>query len=205
MEIEAKFLVQDPVLLEEVARITALGPFRRIRTFRQRQRNTYLDTPDLLLKRAKAVLKLRQVAAARGGRTRPGGALGRRAELTFKSEVGHDREISRRLELTVPIPIRHARSLIGFQPLKRLFTLHTDRRRMIFAFGKQRIELDLDRVTVRKGRRIAGRRYEVEVENLSASPTLYRQALTVLRRTFGRRLRPSRIWKGEYAWEILSK
>ncbi len=190
-EVEAKFLVQDPAVLEEVARIAALGRLRRIRILRERQRNTYLDTSDLRLKKAGAALKLRQV--------------GNRAELTFKSELGHRGSVSRRIELTVPIPIRRVKSILGSQPLKALFTLRTDRRRMIFTFRRQRIELDLDRVTVRKGGRVAGKRDEVEVENLSASPMLYRQALTALRHRFGRRMHPSRLWKGEYALRLLKK
>ncbi|GEM_PF-214165 len=207
-EVEAKFLVKEASVLNEVASLRSLDGFRLVKRLREKQRNTYLDTEDLALKKARAVLKLREV--------------GGKAQLTFKSELGYFHGVSRRMEVTVPVreaqvrrlflkgqldiePIHRAQALIGRRPLKGLFTLLTDRRRLILASQRDRVELDLDRVTVHTTKGIARRHLEVELENINASPAAYKRALLALRRRFGKRLKSSRVWKAEYGFRAIGK
>lgn len=204
-EVEAKFLVRSRALHDAVAALKSLGEFRVMSRRREKQSNTYFDTDDLALKKSRSVLKLR--------------LTDRKREVTFKSEMGHRRGVSDRRELTLPIrksqvgrflkelldiePVRCARAVAERKPLKKLFTLFTDRRITILGVGRQRVELDVDRVVVRQGRKRLEHR-EVELENLTASPKTFRRAIAVLRRRFGARLRPSQIWKAEYGYRMAS-
>ena len=88
-EVEAKFLVKGEALLAEASALTSLGPFCLSSRKREKQRNTYLDTPGLRLRKARGALKLRQV--------------GRRAEVTFKRELKYRQGVSERVEVTVPL------------------------------------------------------------------------------------------------------
>jgi inorganic triphosphatase YgiF len=114
-----------------------------------------------------------------------------------------------RIELTAPVrrdkrhrkgarslpesePLRRARKMVGHRAdLRPALTLLTDRRKQIFGRGKERVELDIDRVTVRG----AGGHTEIELENLSASPETFQEALAELRRRFGKGLVSSRLSK----------
>ncbi len=202
-EVEAKFLVRRPHVLRELARLTALDGFRVVGRKRERQANSYWDTPGFDLRRAKAVLKLRRV--------------GQRFELSFKKELGHSRAVSRRLEVAARLtkeklhllhrdklkarPIQEARRITR-KPLVKLFTLYTDRQKLLLAFQGHQVELALDRVTFRREGRILGRRFEVEVENLTASDRLFQTVIRALRRRFPEKLKSSRIWKGEYGFRL---
>ena len=205
LEVEAKFLVKDRSVHDAVARLKRLDGFQIVRAARQRQRNSYFDTQDLHLRKARVILKLRQV--------------GQKAEVTSKKELAYGRGISKRVEITVPIqrsaiprllkgqldiePVRRVRAAAGDRSIRKIFTLLTDRRVRVLALGKHRIELDIDRVTVLKGRKIVARHLEVEVENKTASADIYQEAIAALRRRFGKGLRPSRTWKAEYGFRLL--
>ena len=202
-EVEAKFIVRGGALHDAVAALKSLGEFRVMSRRRERQRNAYFDTDDLALKKAHSVLKLR--------------LTDRGQEVTFKRQMRYRRGVSNRWELTMPIrksqvsrflqepldiePVRRARAAAGRKPLKKQFTLFTDRRITVLGVGGQRVELDVDQVAVHLGRRRLEHR-EVELENLTASPRTFRRAITLLRRRFGARLRPSRVWKAEYGYRI---
>ena len=184
--------MRDPSLRRKIASLNSLGPFHLIRRESERQENTYWDTPDLRLRRARAALKVRRV--------------GSRTEMTFKKEISYRRGISDRIEVTGPMePLRRARRIIGNRTLKEVLTLRTFRRKRIFSFGRQRIELDLDRVVVQRGGKPVAIHQEVELENLSASKVLFREALGALRRQFGRGLCPSRVPKYERGLRLLKK
>lgn len=196
-ETEAKLVVRDPAAWKELQGLKALGPFRRVAGGREVQVNTYWDTRDLRVRAGRAVLKLREVKG--------------RAELTFKTEKSYRGGVSERLEISRILdrralrlfkqgrlemePVRRARALAGEKPLAPVLVLLTDRRRIVLGSSQGRIELDLDRVRVRRGGRAAGDHREVELENLDAPPTAYRVALKDLRGRFGKGLQPSRLSK----------
>ncbi|MBI3333530.1 MAG: CYTH domain-containing protein [Candidatus Omnitrophica bacterium] len=209
IETEAKFLVREAAVHQAVGRMRRLGRFQVVERSRQRQRNTYLDTADQALRRSREVLKLRQV--------------GRFNEVTFKREIRFRRGVSSRIEITSAIskarvpaflnkngrlsikPVQWARKTAGGRSLSPVFTLLTDRRKRILEWDRHRIELDLDRVTFH---RPGGGRFsflEVELENLTASPQLFHQALSALKRRFGKGLRPSRIPKAEFGFRRLQR
>jgi len=204
-EIEAKFLLKSEAARTRLARLQQLGAFRLLSKKGERQRNRYLDTQDHQLRKKRAALKLRQV--------------GRRAELTFKSEVGYRRGVSERVEVTVPIrkvqlpvllkdklkakPIRYARDLVGSKKLALVLTLLTDRQKLLFGLGRQRIELDLDQVTVMCGTKKVGTHWEAELERMSASASAYRKVLTALQRQLGRGVKPFRLSKYEMGYRLL--
>lgn len=193
-ETEAKFKVGAESTLALAARLRQLGPFRRVQSVRERQWNQYWDTPDLRLRWARAVLKVRRV--------------GRRTETTFKRQIGYQDGVSERIEITsrrAPFrePIRQARRIAGARLLQEVVTMQTDRRRRIFTCGRERIELDLDRVRVLKDGRLRGMHRELELENLSAGAARFREALADLRRQLRGRIRISRVPKYETALRLL--
>ena len=206
-EKEVKFLVRKESTLNRIAGLRAFGPFRRTRSFREKQLNRYWDTPDFRLRRARVALKVRQV--------------GRRAEVSFKRQMRYQAGISERIELTVRLPagqraareamtrrspvepVRQARKIIGPRLLTEVLTLRTDRRRMIFTAGKEAVEIDLDRVGILKGDRLLGMHLEVELENRSAGPDRFREALAALRRQFRGEVRISRVSKYETGLRLL--
>ncbi len=200
VEREARFLVTDPSVHQAATHLASLGTFRVIRRHRERQHNTYFDTTDLRLWRAKSVLKLRETPSGR--------------EVTFKKALAYRNGVASRLEVTSRIrseqrtkiaegtlslePLRRVQRVIGARPLHPLFTVVTDRTTLILAKEKQRVELDIDRVNVRQGRRIIAHRLEIEVENLTASPAVFRSAITALRQRYGADLRLSGVSKFEF-------
>lgn len=200
IEEEARFVVGSASAHQAVARLRELDSFHLVSRRRERQQNTYVDTADFRLLRARSVLKIRMV--------------GRRAEVTLKRSLGYRQGIVRRREVTSGIrpaqlprvldgstritPVRLARAATGAVPLQRLFTLFTDRRILVFASGRARVEVDVDHVTFRRHGRVVARRYEVEVENLNAPPAVFRKAVAALRKTFGDSLWPTRVSKFEY-------
>lgn len=195
-EVEIKFSVENPAVLEKAEKLFSLGRFRRIGSSRERQINRYWDTVDQRLHRARAILKLRQV--------------GRRAEWTFKRELGYRAGISERIEISARAssslrtirrmldrepfaePVRRARQLIGRRPLQEILCLRTDRRIRRFATGRARLELALDRVGVLRSGRVAGSFQEIELENENASGPLYQEAVRDLRQRLGKQVRVSR-------------
>ncbi|MBI4354515.1 MAG: CYTH domain-containing protein [Candidatus Omnitrophica bacterium] len=207
IEREARFLVEAPAIHRAVSRLVSLGPFRVVRRHRERQHNTYFDTADMRLWRAKSVLKLRETRAWR--------------EVTFKKSLGYRDGVASRLEVTSRLPdaqridltqadarlepMCRVQRLIGRQPLRKLFTVVTDRRTLILAHDRQRVELDLDRVAVRHHCRILARRLEIEVENLTATPSAFRSALAALRRRYGRHLRLSAVSKFEFGLQATTQ
>ena len=204
VEREARFLVEDPAVHRAAAALASLSAFVVVRRRHERQRNTYLDTDELRLRTSHAILKLREA--------------GRSAEVTFKKSLSYRHGVANRLEVTQRIrpsakrsalqgtlaidPIRRARALIGARPLRILFTLLTDRRTLILAAGRARVELDIDRVTFERAGRVVARRLEIEVENLTASPAVFASAIAALRARFGSRLRLSRVTKFEYGLRV---
>jgi inorganic triphosphatase YgiF len=200
VEREARFVVADPAVHRSVARLMSLGLFRVIRRHRERQRNTYFDTDDMRLWRAKSVLKLRETRAVR--------------EVTFKKSLSYRNGVASRLEVTSRIrpeqrvrirqgrlaiaPMRRARAIIATHRLHPLFVVATDRTMLILSNNRRRVELDVDRVAVRRGRQIVARRLEIEVENLTASPLVFRSAITALRRRYGAHLRLSGVSTFEF-------
>ena len=198
-ETEAKFLVESLALLRKIGSLDCLGPFRLIHRQSERQENTYWDTEDLRLRRGRAALKMRRV--------------GSRAEVTFKREIAYRNGVSDRIEVTVPYrpidstrliePIRLARKITGSRPLKEVLTLRTFRRKLLFGCSRQRIELDLDRVVVQRAGKPVATHREVELENLSASEVLFREALRAFKGRFGRALRFSRVSKYEMGLRLL--
>ena len=206
-EIEAKFLIRSPSIHRRLAAIRTLGPFRLIRWGREVQDNRYWDSRGLCLRRCRAALKTRQV--------------GGRAEITFKREIAYQRGISRRIELTVParpdriealmrgikycVPVFRARRIVGSRALKQVLWLRTFRRKLLFGRGRQRVELDLDRVEIRKDGERIGTHLEVELENRGASEGSFQEALTALQRRFGKGLRLSRVPKYELGLRFLKK
>ena len=206
-ESEAKFIAVGPSVFPAMARLKRLGPFRLAGRSRQRQKNIYLDTPDLRLKRSKAALKLRVV--------------GRRAELIFKRETGYRRGVSRRWEVSAPVraagvrgldagrplvrPLALARRIAGRHPLDEVLTLRTVRRRLLFESGNERLELDLDRVSVSGAGRGVRLHREAELENLSGSEKNFMAALADLRRRFRGKIRPSKVSKYEIGLALLKE
>ena len=210
-ETEAKFLIQSTSIQRKILSLRTLGPFHLIGCQSERQQNIYWDTQDLRLRRARAALKMRWV--------------GSRTEVTFKREIAYRNGISDRVEITVQVPlgqrsrifkssrlidparpiepIRLARKIAGSLSLQKVLTLRTFRRKLLFACGRQRIELDLDRVVVQKGSKSVAIHHEVELENLNASEDLFREALKGLMGQFGRGLRSSRIPKYEIGLRLL--
>lgn len=207
-EVEAKFLVARPSVLEALGWLRLLGPLRRSgRSSVERQENRYWDTADFRLRRARSVLKSRRV--------------GRRTEVTFKREVAYRRGVSERVEVTVPAgakrpaqflasnrpagPVQLARKIAGTRPLREVLALRTVRRKLLFGSGKKKVELDLDRVTVLRGRRRIAVHLEVELENQGASDADFRRALKDLRRGFRGRIHPSRVSKYERGLRLLKR
>jgi len=209
LEREARFLVLDDSARRALVRLRALDGFRRVQLRRERQQNTYLDTADLHLRRARSVLKLRRV----GGR--------RRVEVTFKHSLGVRRGVAHRIEVTAQIqpsqvarvlggtiaipPMRRVGPLIGRHALRALFTLRTDRTILVMRQGRARVELDVDVVTFRAGGRVRARRVELEVENLSAPPAAFARAVAALRRRFGSAVKPTTVSKFEYGLRLVKR
>ena len=190
-EVEAKFLARDPAVFRKIARLRSLGRFRRKSSRLERQENLYLDTKDLRLRQARAILKTRRV--------------GSKMEMTFKRELSHRGGVSERIEVTGPAAILRAGKIVGARPLREILNLRTRRRRLIFVSGREEIELDLDRVTVlRNGKEIA-RHWEVELENRAAKQEHFQAALAELKRSFPVELRASRLPKVEIGLRVLKK
>lgn len=190
-EVEAKLLVRNLAVLSRLARLRFLGPFLRISSDPERQENRYLDTKDLRLRKARAVLKIRRV----GGKT----------EITFKRELSHCGGVSERIEVTGPEAVLRARKIVGSRSLQEILNLCTFRRRLLFACGKDKIELDLDQVDVFQGGRKIARHWEAELENRSAGEERFREALAELKRSFRGELRSSRVPKVEIGLRLLRK
>jgi len=190
-EVEAKFLARSPAVFRKIARLRSLGRFRRKSSRLERQENRYLDTQDLRLRQARAVLKLRRV--------------GKKTERTFKRELSHRGGVSERIEVTGPDALLRARKIVGSRPLQEILNLRTLRRRLSFISGKQEIELDLDQVDVLRGGRRIGRHWEVELENRAAGEEHFREALAELKRSFRGELRSSRVPKVEIGLRLLKK
>ena len=190
-EVEAKFLVKNPAVLSRLARLRSLGSFRRISSRPERQENRYLDTQDLRLRQARAILKTRRVGA--------------KTEMTFKREISYRRGVSERIEVTGPEAVLRARKIVGSRPLQEILNLRTFRRRLLFACGKDKIELDLDQVDVLQGGRKIARHWEAELENRAAGEERFREALAELKRSFRGDLRPSRVPKVEIGLRLLRK
>ena len=188
-EVEAKFLARDPGIFRALGRLKTLGRFRLLRAALERQENRYLDTEDLRLRQARAVLKLRRTGSKR--------------EVTFKREIGYRAGVSERIEVSGPQALLRARKITGSRPFKEILNLRTRRRSLIFAAGRERIELDLDRVEVRRASGGTARYAEAELENLSASEIHFREALTELKHLFPKGLRPSRLPKVEIGLRLL--
>ena len=206
VEQEARFLIDDPRVYRALTRLRHVDGFVLVSQGWEQQRNMYFETPAGHLRRGGSVLKWRTV--------------GRRHELIFKQSLGHRGAVLRHREVLVRLarvnprqlskldrlePVRLALRLAGRAPLKPLVTIRTDRRRRVFATGRQRVEFDVDCVRVYDGSRIAGRRCEVEVENLNARPQVFAGAMAALRREYGRALRPSMVSKLEFALSVLRK
>ena len=190
-EVEAKFLVKNPAVLSRLARLRSLGSFRRISSRPERQENRYLDTQDLRLRQARAILKSRRVGA--------------KTEMTFKREISHRGGVSERIEVTGPEAVLRARKIVGSRPLQEILNLRTFRRRLLFARGKDKIELDLDQVDVLRGGRKIARHWEAEMENRSVGEEHFWEALAKLKRSFRGDLRPSRVPKVEIGLRLLRK
>ncbi len=207
IEQEARFLIGNLGVYRALTRLRTLEGFAFVKGKRESQRNTYFDTSGWRLRRGGSVLKWRTV--------------GRRHELIFKQLLGHRDAVLRHREVSVHLasvdpqriarlvttePVRLALRVAGRAPLKPLVTIRTDRRRRVFAVGRQRVEFDVDRVRVYDGSRIAGERCEVEVENLNARPQVFAEAMAVLQRKYGRgALRASTVSKLEFALGVLRK
>jgi len=207
-EVEAKFLVRDPAVLSRLARLRSLETFRLKSSRLELQENRYLDTKDLRLRQAKAVLKTRRCGA--------------RAEMTFKREISQRGGVSERIEVTSPIPVgtayletpryvvpveavQRARKIVGSRPLQEILNLHTRRRSLIFARGRERVELDLDRVEVFRDGKAVARYSEIELENLTASGESFRELLGWWKRSFRGEMRSSRLPKVELGLRLLKK
>ena len=190
-EVEAKFLPRSPAVLKKVEKLTALGRFRLKSRRVELQGNQYLDTEDLRLRQARAVLKVRRA--------------GGKSEVTFKRELSYRAGVSERIEVTGPEALRRARKITGSRPLKEILNLRTRRRSLIFAGGREKIELDLDQVSVFRNGRAIARYEEVELENHSAAEENFREALVGLKRSFRRELCPSRLPKVERGLRLLKR
>ncbi len=204
-EVEAKFLVMDPAVLSRLARLRSLGPFRRKSSRPERQENRYLDTKDLRLRQARAVLKVRRASG--------------RSEVTFKRELSYRGGVSERIEVTAPVrirsdciagikycvPILRARKIVGSRPLQEILNLRTRRRSLIFTLGKEKVELDLDRVEVRRAGKTVARYSEVELENRTAREENFMKLLAWVKRSFRGSLRASRLPKVEIGLRLLKK
>jgi len=235
-EVEAKFLVRDPAVLSRLARLRSLETFRLKSSRLELQENRYLDTKDLRLRQAKAVLKMR--------------LRGARAEMTFKREISQRGGVSERIEVTSPLfpysapsprpltlpsppsggedkgegertkvrgergmgeglfclgAVQRARKIVGSRPLQEILNLHTRRRSLIFARGRERVELDLDRVEVFRDGKAVARYSEIELENLTASGESFRELLGWWKRSFRGEMRSSRVPKVEMGLRLLKK
>ncbi len=191
-EVEAKFIVRDPAIFGKLGKLKELGRFRLKSRDVEEQDNRYLDTEDMRLRQARAILKTR----------RAGGKL----DMTFKRELSYRGGVSERIEVRSPEEaLPRARKIVGSRPLKEILVLRTRRDRLIFARGKHRVELDLDQVAVRRGGKNVATFSEVEVENLSAPEAEFQEALRRVRRLGGKWLRASRIPKVEMGLRLLKR
>ena len=197
-EVEAKFLPRGPGVLREIEKLKTLGRFRLKNRRLEMQENRYLDTKDLRLRQARAVLKVRRA--------------GGKSEITFKRELSYRGGISERIEVTAPIssrgseglePVRRARRITGPRPLSEFLNLRTRRRRHIFAAGREKVEVDLDQVEVLRDGKRAGRYSEIELENRTASEKNFRALLTEWKRLFRGKVRISRLPKVELGLRLL--
>jgi inorganic triphosphatase YgiF len=203
MEIEAKLLVKDAGVLENIARREHLGPYR-LRAGRRRTLETvYLDTARRDLGHAGIALRIRKI--------------GRQVELTMK-ELGrvskgvHRRpEWTRRLRRLPRMPFRLPRGKLGerissvtrgadLAPL--LITTVVRRALLVYRPGRRRAlaEIDLDRVVLRRPRRrwraspeAGARFFEVEVELKAGSERDLGRIVRLLRCDYP--LKPSRLSK----------
>lgn len=191
-EVEAKFIVRDPAIFDMLENLKELGPFRLAGRSIENQINRYLDTEDMRLRQARAILKTRRV----------GGKL----DMTFKRELSYRGGVSDRIEVKSPeLALPRARKIIGSRSLKEILVLRTRRRKLIFASGNHRVELALDQVAVRRGGKTAARFEEVELENLSAPEADFQELLRRLRRLAGKALRASRVPKVEMGLRLLKR
>ncbi len=204
-EVESKFIVRDPLVLSEVSTLRTVGTFTVTGQEHLVQHDTYLDTSDLSLARGRSVLKLRQ--------------RGDRYEVTFKQEVGASRGVSERVEVTLPVtpdqvplllagrlpiePVRLARRVAKRKELTEVIASVTDRTRMLLAHETERAEIDVDRVTYRRGRVEMAGRMEVEVENQGASLDGFRALVDALKVQFGEKMELSSVSKFEHGLRLM--
>jgi inorganic triphosphatase YgiF len=209
-EVEAKFLPRGPAVLRKLEKLRMLGRFRLKSRRTELQENQYLDTEDLRLRQARAVLKVRRA--------------GGKSEITFKRELSYRNGVSERIEVTMPLPVgttyldpsryvvpmeiepvRRAREITGSRPLREILNLRTRRRSLIFASGPEKVEVDLDRVEVRWDKKTVARFSEIELENLTASEESFRELLRGWKRLFRGEIRSSGIPKVELGLRLLKK
>jgi inorganic triphosphatase YgiF len=163
MEIEAKYRVDSPDTFAALLALRELGPYRLVPAGIERQRNTYLDTPDGRFRAQRYGLRLRdlggrRVATLKGAEQAVGGWF-ERAE--WEAEIGasddpHD---------WPPGELRaRVLALAGGEPLRPLFTIETDRHLLdVVRGGARRAELCLDEGLIHAGGRHERFR-EVEIE-----------------------------------------
>jgi len=190
-EREAKFLPRGPAVLRKIEKLKVIGRFRLKSRGLEIQENQYLDTEDFRLRQARAVLKVRRV--------------GGKSEVTFKREIAYRGGISERIEVTGPDARLRARKITGSRPLRELLNLRTRRRTLIFGYGRERVEVDLDQVEVRRGGKPAARYSEVELENRTAREENFMELLAWIKRSFRGKLRTSRVPKVEMGLRLLKK
>jgi hypothetical protein len=74
---------------------------------------------------------------------------------------------------------------------------------MLLAHDTERAEIDVDRVTYRRGRVEMAGRMEVEVENQGASPDGFRALVDALKVQFGEKMELSSVSKFEHGLRLM--
>lgn len=182
IEVEVKFDVLDRraaracLLGDEFADLVAFGPATRVRLI-----DRYLDTADGRLRSSGWAARVR--------------TIGTTSRIELKQLAPTDPTgVARRREIDGPAtadaqvedwPTSFARrrlmQLAHGEPVVEVMTLRQDRLVRRFGSAAGALEMSIDRVEVLDGDRPAGRRLILEVEQQSASVTMFEQAAAALR------------------------
>lgn len=168
MEHEFKFVASKEDL-ERVARVKTFAGFKRGESRKALQKDTYLDSADLLLLKNHASLRIRQKEGDFFLNFKQGQVSGEGEFIRDEREMWVDMvEIDKiRLGISDIAPVSLAKKITGNSPLKHVIEVLNNRRFIELVNGDEKMELSLDWIKFsRDGRVVEG--YEVEVENRGA-------------------------------------
>jgi inorganic triphosphatase YgiF len=186
IESEIKFTVPDRGIFDRLVSLREVASFETRDRGIHRHRDTYFDTDDLLLLRAKVVFRLRESR--------------KDTVLTFKTQAAGGGDFYRRVEVEAPTdvtvkdigsgslppvpPVDELRKRFGDLPLFPALTVENNRRIITLSrIGIPRFEMDLDDVTFSGPRGKTGV-LELEVESLGWEDASLRDIGAWLRERF---------------------